>query len=87
MSQFSKNIGNVQTDKDQSMFRLYIFFAYVNHNRIWSWNQPVLSIEGKVSCSSKQQEPLMWLELLADRHPSIMSQTRYPMRHAVPGGK
>jgi len=26
-------------------------FANVNHARICSWNQPVLSNEGKVSCS------------------------------------
>ena len=38
-------------------------FAYVNHARIRSWNQPVPSNEGQVSCSSKQQEPLMGLEL------------------------
>jgi len=34
-------------------------FAYVNQVRIRSWNQPVLSNEDKVSCSRKQQEPLM----------------------------
>jgi len=26
-------------------------FVYVNHARIRSWNQPVLSNEGKVSCT------------------------------------
>jgi len=31
-------------------------FAYVNHTRIGSWNQPVLSNEG---CSRKPREP--WL--------------------------
>jgi len=35
------------------------FFAYVNHYGIHSWNQSVLSNEGKVSCSRKQREPLM----------------------------
>jgi len=34
-------------------------FAYVNHARIRSWNQPVLSNEGKVCCSRKQREPVM----------------------------
>ena len=32
-------------------------FAYVNYAPIGSWNQPVLSDEGKVSCSRKQREP------------------------------
>ena len=35
-----------------------IFFTYLNHARIRSWNQPVLRNEGKVSCSRKQREPL-----------------------------
>jgi len=30
-------------------------FAYVNYAPIDSWNQPVLSDEGKVSCSRKQR--------------------------------
>jgi len=30
------------------------FFAYVNHFRIRSWNQPVLSNVGICSCSMKQ---------------------------------
>ena len=38
-------------------------FAYENHAQILSWNQPVLSNEGKVSSSRKQWEPLMGLEL------------------------
>jgi len=29
--------------------------AYVNHTLILSWNQPVLSTEGHVSCSRKQK--------------------------------
>jgi len=28
-----------------------MFYSYVNHARIRSWNQPVLSNENKVSCS------------------------------------
>ena len=58
--------------------------AYVNHARIRSWNEPVLSNEGKVSCSRKQQKPLMGLELTTDRHPPTTSQTRYPLCHAAP---
>ena len=34
-------------------------FAYVNHAQNRSWNQPVLSIGGKVSCSRKQRS-LCW---------------------------
>jgi len=44
-------------------------FTYVNRDRICSWNQPVLSNKVKVSCSRKQWEPLMGLELTTDRHP------------------
>ena len=55
--------------------------AYVNHAQIRSWNQPVLSNEGKVSCSRKQRGPLIGLELTTDRYPLITSQTRYPLRH------
>ena len=63
-------------------------FAYVNHARICSWNQPdrVLNNEGKVSCSWKQRGPLLGLELMTDRHPLTTSQTRYPLRHADPPG-
>ena len=43
--------------------------------------EQVLSNEGKVSCWRKQQEALMDLELTTDRHSSITSQTRYPLRH------
>jgi len=50
-------------------------FAYVNHTWIHSWNQPVLSNEGKVSRSMKQQELLMWLKLTIDKHMPITSQT------------
>jgi len=52
-------------------------FAYVSHARISSWNQPVLNNEGKVTCSRKQRERLVGLELTTDRHPPITSQTRY----------
>ena len=51
------------------------FFAYVAHARNRSWNQPVLSNLGKVSCSRKQSDPLMELELTTVRHPPITSQT------------
>ena len=55
--------------------------AYVNHAQIRSWNQPVLSNEGKVSCSGKQRGPLLGLELMTDRHRPTTSQTSYPLRH------
>ena len=42
-----------------------------------------LSHESKVSCSRKQQEPLMGLELTNERHPPITSQRRYPKRHTA----
>mgnify|MGYP000488247438 CR=1 FL=1 len=58
--------------------------AYVNQARIRSWNEPVLSNEGKVSCSRKQRGPLLGLELTTDRHPPTTSQTRYPLCHAAP---
>jgi len=50
-------------------------FAYVNHARIRSWNQPVLNNVSKVSCSRKQWEPLTELKLTTDRLPLIKSQT------------
>jgi len=31
-------------------------FAYVNHARIRSWNQPKVCKEGKVSCLMKQRD-------------------------------
>jgi len=34
-------------------------FAYGNHAQICSWNQPVLSNEGKVSCS-RTYRSLWW---------------------------
>ena len=42
-----------------------------------SSNQPVLSNEGKVSCTKKQPEPLIGLELTPDRHQPITSHMRY----------
>ena len=47
--------------------------ANVNHAQNSSWNQPVLSNKGKVSCSRKQAE--VWLR--------NTSQTLYPPRHAT----
>ena len=58
-------------------------FAYVNHARMRSWNQPVLSNDGKASCSRKQRGPLLGLELTTDRHPPTTSQTRYPLLETV----
>jgi len=34
-------------------------FAYVNHDRLRSWYQQVLSKDGKVSCSRKQRGALL----------------------------
>ena len=45
--------------------------------KIRSGNQSVLSNEGKVSFSRKQQEPLMGLELMTDK-------MRYPLHHLAP---
>jgi len=59
-------------------------FAYVNQAWISSWNQPVLSNEGKVSCSMKQRGALLELELTTDRHPPTTSRTHYLLRHAAP---
>ena len=47
-------------DSERSMF------AYAKHSRIHSWNQQVLSNEGKVACPRKQQESDR-IELTADR--------------------
>ena len=44
---------------------------YDNHAQFSSWNQPVLSNEGKVYCSSEQQEPLFRFELTPDRHTRV----------------
>jgi len=48
--------------------------ASVNHAQICSWNQPVLSNDGRVYCLRKQREPLIGFKLTTDRHPPIMSQ-------------
>ena len=56
-------------------------FAYANHAQIRSWNQPVLSNEGKVPCSRKQREPLLETGLKTDKHPPTTSHTRYPVHH------
>ena len=45
----------------QSSIRPSIYFRLWYHARIRSWNQPVLSNKGNVSCSRKQG-PLMGLE-------------------------
>ena len=46
--------------------------------KIRSGNQSVLSNEGKVFFSRKQQEPLMGLELMTDK-------MRYPLHHPFKG--
>ena len=56
-------------------FCLHVY--YVNHARIRSWNQPVVSIEGKVL--KQQREPLIRFELTTDclrfRHATWLIQT------------
>ena len=61
-----------------SLIAKQAMFAYVNHARLPSWNQLVLSNEGKVSFSRKQRQPLMGLKFATDTHPPSTSQTRYP---------
>ena len=63
-----------------SLIVKHAIFAYVNHDSMRSWNQPVLRNDGKVSCSRKQRVPLMGLEMTTDKHPLITSQKRYPLR-------
>ena len=53
----------------------------LNHAQIRSWNQPVLSNDGKVLCSRKQREPLLGTGLKTDKHPPTTSHTRYPVHH------
>ena len=46
----------------QSSIKTFIKVLLWNHAQIRSWNQPVLSNKGKVSCSMKQRGPLMGFE-------------------------
>ena len=55
-----------------SIFR-NLFYLNREITRVCSWNQPVLSNDGKVSFSNKQQIPLVWLEIATDN--AITSQT------------
>jgi len=48
-------------------------YDYCNHAQIYTWIQPAMRNEGKVSCAMKQQEPSMRLELTADRHTSVLT--------------
>jgi len=61
----------------QMRYNILIYFSFNEKQSCWNplVNQPILSNEGKVSCSKKQREPLMVLELTTDRHPPIPSQT------------
>jgi len=52
--------------------------AYANHPKIYSWNQPVLSNNGRVSGLRKQPEPLMGLKLTTDRS-QVSSSTHCPL--------
>ena len=63
---------------------IYQWFASVNHARIHSWNQPVLSNESKVSCTRKQRGPLMGLKLTTDRYPPIWTDTGNWLTHCIP---
>ena len=56
-------------------------FVYVNHARIRCWNQPM---RVKFLAQGNNGGPLLGLELTTDRHPTTMSQTRYPLDHAAP---
>jgi len=57
----------VNLPKTKTRLKMDILFAYVNHARISYSNQPVLSNEGKDSCSWKQQELLIMFEPMTDR--------------------
>ena len=46
----------------QSSIRPSIYVSFWNQTQIRSWNQPVLSNESKVSCSSKQREPFIGIQ-------------------------
>jgi len=50
-----------------------VFKFDVNHTRIRSWDQPVLSNDGKVSCPRKQREHVVGLGL-----------TSYDVLHTAP---
>ena len=55
-----------------------IKFTYVNHPWFCCWNpsnQPVLSNEGNISCSTYHREPFMGFEQASTRHPPITNQT------------
>ena len=61
------NFTSVWNDILLGSQRTVQLFAYVNHARIRTWNQPVLSNESNVSCSRKQRGPLMVPELKGRR--------------------
>jgi len=62
------------------VFILFILFhlssIHLNHSPISSWKQPILSNEGKVSCTRKQLEPFTGIKFTLKQHPPI-SQTSY----------
>ena len=74
-------VGQVETGLVYTNYFISIvqqaMFAYVNRARIRSWNQPVLSNEGEVSCSRKRGL-LLGLELKTDRHPDYESDCATP---------
>ena len=61
-----------------------VIIAYVNQAVISSWNQPVLSNEGRVSYSQKHYEPLMGFKLTPDLHKKITCQMCIPIGNTAP---
>ena len=78
------NIIRYSWTKQQLTVAACSHFTCINHAQIRSWNQPVLSNEGKYSCSMKQREPLLGLKLTADRYPLTHDYDfdYYPLCHA-----
>ena len=65
---------------------LLIDFSHKTVNHAWfrSWDQPVLNNEGKVTCSRKQHEPLIWLKLMTRCYIPVFKEFglhRYVMKH------
>ena len=61
---------------------LYYICLCISHSS--SWNQPVLSNESKVSCSRKEQEPSIELEMTTDRHSTDYESDAQTLRHTAP---
>ena len=61
---------------------LYYICLSLSHSS--SWIQPVLSNEGKVSCSRIEQEPSIELETTTDRHSTDYESDAQTLRHTAP---